>query len=1286
MMKKKTISPKTPRRKTSPHVRPQSPRKLRENIPAPAGALWDDDRAFRILVKNSSDVFAFLDSRGKILYRSPSIRRVGRTSEEKVLRTKFLDWIWPEDLEEAQKLFARILKSPGKTLPFQTRFRDEDGKPNWVEGFSTNYLDNPAVGAILVNYHDVTDRKQQELALQENERRYRGLFENAPLAIFQTTLDGKVLGVNPEFARMFGYSSPEDVVSSLRNASDVFADPARRSEIICLLTEKPRRSTFENLYRRKDGSTFWGLVNVHTVSDDAGRPLHFEGFIKDIDEEKQAEQALRESAETFRSIFENSSAGVALIGLDRRYRMVNPAYCEIFGYTEEEFTKSDFIDLTHPEDVDRSRMLMQDVLDGKGKNVRFAKRYIHKDGHTIWAEVGAALVHDIGGKPSHFVTHILDISERRRTEEALRESEHKASAMVASAPYGITFVDAAGIITYANPIAEGILGLQRTRIAGRKYDDPRWKITAPDGSPFPADQLPFARVRSTGQAVYDVEHAIQRENGERIIMSVNGAPLFTPDGALSGMVATILDITKRKQAEEALRESEEKYRLLSELSPDSIALYQEGRIIFANPAAARLLGADSPDTLIGRPMLDFVHPDYRRLVIERSQQQERDGLPVPVAEEKFVRLDGTAIDVEVLAAPVQYQGKKAHLVIVRDISERSRAEAQLHALASRHEALLEAIPEIVMEVDNKKIYIWANPAGTAFFGEDVIGKEADSFFEGEQNVYATVQPLFHGSEATIYVESWQRRKDGEKRLLAWWCRTLKNGKGEVTGALSSARDITEQRRADEQIQNLSRFPTENPNPVMRISPEGVLLFANNASRPFLSMWRISVGEPLPEDSRALIGDVYLTNAIREIEIPCGERVFTCSFAPVQKAGYVNLYGRDITERKRAEEALARQAGELRERNADLARLNELTERRMQRLIAMRAIDTAITSSFKLELVLNILLGQLTDLLGVHAAGILIFLPDLQTFRFACGRGFRNSTPEQTYIRKAGSYANQAAQERRTIKVSRLEEHADSARIYPKTAGEDFSAYLCIPLMSKGMVKGVLEIFQRAALDLAPEEETFLETVAGQAAIAIDNAELFEGLQASNDELTLAYTDTLTGWARTLELRNRETTGEAQRLAEITVRLARSLGANEGELVLMYRGAILHDIGMMGIPDSILLKPQTLTEEERTVMRKHPQYAYDLLASINYLRSAIDIPFCHHERYDGSGYPRGLKGDQIPLAARIFAVVDVWDALRSRRAYRAPWTDAEAREYIRRNSGTLFDPKAAQVFLEVLSGP
>jgi putative nucleotidyltransferase with HDIG domain len=213
---------------------------------------------------------------------------------------------------------------------------------------------------------------------------------------------------------------------------------------------------------------------------------------------------------------------------------------------------------------------------------------------------------------------------------------------------------------------------------------------------------------------------------------------------------------------------------------------------------------------------------------------------------------------------------------------------------------------------------------------------------------------------------------------------------------------------------------------------------------------------------------------------------------------------------------------------------------------------------------------------------------------------------------------------------------------------------------------------------------FLETLGGQAAIAIENAQLFDHLQRSNLDLALAYDATIEGWSHALDLRDKETEGHTQRVTEQTVRLARALGIPDAELVHVRRGALLHDIGKMGVPDGILLKPGPLTEEEWVTMRRHPQLAYDLLAPITYLRPALDIPLCHHERWDGTGYPRGLAGEQIPLAARLFAVVDVWDALRSDRPYRERWTEEKTLEHIRSSVGTHFDPKVVELFLDTMN--
>ena len=176
-----------------------------------------------------------------------------------------------------------------------------------------------------------------------------------------------------------------------------------------------------------------------------------------------------------------------------------------------------------------------------------------------------------------------------------------------------------------------------------------------------------------------------------------------------------------------------------------------------------------------------------------------------------------------------------------------------------------------------------------------------------------------------------------------------------------------------------------------------------------------------------------------------------------------------------------------------------------------------------------------------------------------------------------------------------------------------------------------------------------------------------------------------GWSSALELREQETAGHCERVVELTLTLAQKFGFCGEQLQQLRRGALLHDIGKMGIPDSVLLKPGTLNEREWEIMRRHPEYAHQLISSIAYLRPAVDIPYCHHEKWDGSGYPRGLHEDEIPLAARIFAIADVWDALTSDRPYRKAWTREQAHKYIREQAGKHFDPKVVEQFLELSLG-
>jgi PAS domain S-box-containing protein/putative nucleotidyltransferase with HDIG domain len=240
---------------------------------------------------------------------------------------------------------------------------------------------------------------------------------------------------------------------------------------------------------------------------------------------------------------------------------------------------------------------------------------------------------------------------------------------------------------------------------------------------------------------------------------------------------------------------------------------------------------------------------------------------------------------------------------------------------------------------------------------------------------------------------------------------------------------------------------------------------------------------------------------------------------------------------------------------------------------------------------------------------------------------------------------------------------------------------CVPLIINDETLGALWIGR--AISILDHDLNFLLSIADIAASAIKRITLHERTLQIAMELAAAYETTLEGWSRALDLKDSETHGHSQRVTELTLLLARKAGIEGEDLVHIKRGALLHDIGKMGIPDKILLKPDALTEEEWDTMRKHTVYANELLSSIEYLAQAKDIPYCHHERWDGNGYPQGLKGDEIPLSARLFAVVDVWDALRSDRPYRPGWPDEKVLQYLNDHTGTHFDPQIVHLFIKLL---
>jgi HD-GYP domain-containing protein (c-di-GMP phosphodiesterase class II) len=365
------------------------------------------------------------------------------------------------------------------------------------------------------------------------------------------------------------------------------------------------------------------------------------------------------------------------------------------------------------------------------------------------------------------------------------------------------------------------------------------------------------------------------------------------------------------------------------------------------------------------------------------------------------------------------------------------------------------------------------------------------------------------------------------------------------------------------------------------------------------------------------------------------------------------------------------------------RLTRRTEDFQVQLRAARSVERAIASSMDLTITLNVLLDQATRLLGADAAAILLLDVPGQELHLADSRGFRNPGRPPARMRADHSLALEAVLERRTVWMDSSMAANPAALSNTMLREEGFLSYGATPLIAHGRVRGALEVFRRSAAVSNNTWNELLESLALEAAIAVDCAESFQSLQRTRSELAMLCDSMLEGFSRAVDLRAREAEGHSVRVSELSMRTAQRMGVSEEQMPALRRGALLHDIGKIGVPDSILWKTEALNDDEWQLMRQHPKYAEQVLAPIEFLKSALDIPKFHHEHWDGGGYPYGLEGDDIPLSARVFAVVDVWDSLQSRRPFREPWSASTAAEYLTGSAGRQFDPDVVRTFMQIL---
>jgi len=358
------------------------------------------------------------------------------------------------------------------------------------------------------------------------------------------------------------------------------------------------------------------------------------------------------------------------------------------------------------------------------------------------------------------------------------------------------------------------------------------------------------------------------------------------------------------------------------------------------------------------------------------------------------------------------------------------------------------------------------------------------------------------------------------------------------------------------------------------------------------------------------------------------------------------------------------------------------------LSALLKVSLALAESLELERVLQTAIESAVDVLGLESGAIYLMTDDAHMRLGATTPPLPPDFPEEYRFAPLSDHPHVARANETHAPVFIGDTEVVELTEAERTICErrQLRSILYVPLLAEGLAVGTFIVGSSTGIHTFDDDDVGLcLTLSAQISLAIVNARLFEEAQRAAAEVIAAYDATLAGWSAALEMRDAETQGHTERAARLAVEIAGSLGVPASELHHVRRGALLHDIGKMVVPDAILNKPGPLSDEEWAVMRRHPEYAHAFLSRIGYLKPALDIPYCHHERWDGSGYPQGLAGEEIPLAARVFAVIDVYDALTSDRPYRPAWEKERALAYIREQAGVQFDPRVVDLFLERMNG-
>ncbi|MBI4670060.1 MAG: PAS domain S-box protein [Chloroflexi bacterium] len=1201
------------------------------------------EERYRALFVQTHDAVFLLDLQGRYLDMNPRAAQLLGYAPEELRQLSFREI--SAQVSQSEQILEQLLR--GEHIPLYERiFRKKNGELVPVEINVELVRDaNGQPRHIQSAARDISARKRADQALQASEEKYRKLFSEMfngfALHEIVCDADGKpvdyiTLEVNEAFERLL--NAKRELVIGTRASALLPPEELQHWLAIFGPVALTAVSTHYEMYSPLNEKYFEGTAYCP-------EPGKFAVIFADITDRKRAEQALHASEQKFRSFVEQSADGIALLDEQGVIIEWNQAIAEMTGLTRAQMLGIALWDVLPqllrpeartPENFTLIRAAISDMLATGYSSLStdaVEGEMLTPDGTRRTFQY---TIFPIKTAKGYWVGALMrDVTAARRTQDQLQQLSRAVEQSSAS----IVITDTAGNIEYANPYF--------TKITGYTLDEARGKNPRilKSGHTTSEEYKQLWETILAGRE-WRGEFQNKKKNGELYWEAATISPIVDERGVITHFIAVKEDITERKQAEDIMRA---RINLVETAASKSVS-----DLLLATLDESEGL----TDSVVG--FFHMVEPDQNTLgqqlwstrTLQNACTMPPQAFHEPIEDAgvwvECVRKKSPVIHNDFSALPHRKGLPEGHTELTRELVVpilRADKVVAVVEVGNKPEAYTEADVEIVTRL--------------ADLAWDIVErKQAEQALRESEVRYRT------------------RTRELESLFaLSTLLREAHTAQEMLTGILSSAFQIAQ---ADGCAICLLGEDAEHCTVV---AAEGSLAHEKGRvlrKTPDPGVQILQLHEPF-------VTADYAAEPMQLAEFRHAADIGPAALVPLQSEE--TILGALLLVRRRSAEVqpfapetvrLLATMGEMGGNALRRARLYEAAQRRLHRAQALYDVQRAASGSFDLQIILDVALQSVMTQLNVDAAAVLLFNPYTFILEHAASRGFYGHTIKHTSLRLGSGYAGQVALERRTFFIKDLAQVQAPPEALPLISQEGFAAFCGVPLSAKGRLKGVLEVFQRSPL--APDDErlAFLESLAAQLAVAMDNLALFADLQTVNLQLAFAYDATIEGFSRALDLRDQEAENHSLHVTEMSLRLGQQLGLTDAELVHVRRGALLHDIGKIGIPDSIL-RSDKLSAQELEIMRQHPQYAYDILSPIEYLRPALEIPYCHHEHWDGTGYPRGLKGEQIPVAARLFAVADLWEVLTSERPYGRARTPTEAVAELRAQASKQFDPHVVEVF-------